>query len=693
MQRKLKTILSLRSVNLRSKLFLSFFASILIFTLLVGMLSYYFSKKALQMNVEKNSESIIVQLGQKLDFYFNSFLTITTQMVLDKELEKNLLALENAKDPNGSEAHQASLLLKDRISSYALSDNSIKAIKMLAPDGSDLKITDRRFNQSNIKDTDWFKQIVNNKMAWMTMQSNGYSHMAKNTNLEPAFALGRQIIGISSSQNLGALVMEINAESLAKQFESAKDSGEGSFYILDGNRNVIYGNGSQKMGAPYHFDISKKIAGASKGSMYADDGKYLIVFYKSPTTGWTVLKEIPVEAIVKDSKKILDFTLVMALLAIVAAIAIGFFVSRMISAPLNKLRHLMAQGAKGNLIVRSDFSERTDEIGQLALSFDQMMENMNRLVRHTNESAVNVMTAAEKLLEVSTSTAQSAKEISITTQEISSGSATLSAESEKVNLFTQQFGERLREFASSNEVLKDSAAHVKQSSDRGSSYLTSLAEQTTATESINLSMSEKITQFNERTQSIQKILDVLDQITKQTNILALNSAIEASRAGQAGKGFMVVSDEIRKLAEQSKQSILVVASIIGELQSSVKEIVQEQNEASSLFQEQVKSVKSTDQIFNQVYHDMEDFMNQLDAVTTSLLELQKEQDLLSEAMDNVSAVSEQSTASSEFVASLSQNQTKASDETVELSNQLQDLSRTLLAALNQFSFSPENESE
>lgn len=212
--------------------------------------AYYFSKTALQEKVKNNSVSVIVQLGEKLDYYFESYLDLSTRMVLDKEIEKNLLAIENSSGTSFDQ-HQYINTLKDRLSTYTLSNDSIKAINLIGPDGSDLKITDYRFNESDIKNTNWYQAIMKNKMAWMPTQTKSYSHLSGNTILEPTFALGRQITGITTSKELGALVVEIKASNLEQQFTSVKKGGEGNFYILDENSKIIYNDASQAIGLPF----------------------------------------------------------------------------------------------------------------------------------------------------------------------------------------------------------------------------------------------------------------------------------------------------------------------------------------------------------------------------------------------------------------------------------------------------------
>jgi methyl-accepting chemotaxis protein len=237
----------------------------------------------------------------------------------------------------------------------------------------------------------------------------------------------------------------------------------------------------------------------------------------------------------------------------------------------------------------------------------------------------------------------------------------------------------------SNLEMGQAASGVHQSSEQGIQYMSELIMKTNKTEQMTRSMVEKVDKLKDSTRSIRKILDVLGNISKQTNILSLNATIEAARAGVAGKGFMVVADEIRKLADQSRQSIEVVGQITETIQREIDETVSVLSDAYPIFQEQIVSVKEADSIFKQVQTQMGGFIHQLDGVTDSIQKLDRSQHVLSDAMSNVSAVAEQSSATSQEVASLSAEQTNISSGLVKLSDTLEELSNSLKESLSKFS--------
>lgn len=235
-----------------------------------------------------------------------------------------------------------------------------------------------------------------------------------------------------------------------------------------------------------------------------------------------------------------------------------------------------------------------------------------------------------------------------------------------------------------NSEMDQAARGVGEASGQGAVQLEELLDQTGRTGEMTSALVDRVNNLKETVYSVIKVLDVMKNITQQTNILSLNATIEAARAGEAGRGFMVVAGEVRQLADQSKQSIALVAGITDKIVAEMDETVAVLSEVAPLFKQQMVSVKSTSEIFVSVKGQMEDFIMSLESVTGAIDSLNHSQGVLSDAMGNVSAVAQQSSATSEEVASLSSEQQNVSDHLVALSNKLQGASTQLESKLSLF---------
>ncbi|WNR45907.1 methyl-accepting chemotaxis protein [Paenibacillus roseipurpureus] len=662
------------------KLFLMFFVSILFFVLTVGIISYSVSKNVIKNKVSDSSLQTVTQAGQKLDFLYQTFDDISLQIMLNKDLQELLDKIPKL-EASSYEALDVTRQLTEKLNVVTFSNKSIKTLHLYRPDGKLIVITGSGGSSlsENLSKEEWFKKTIDNagKVTWLDSKVKGYSSSSSNT-----FAISRLMRNTLTNSSSGVLVLELSTDTLVKELSGISLGDDSKVIISNADNKNIALKEIAEIDKPATIELTKEQMEEETGSFISKDD-HLVAFYKSKVSGWNLVGDIPVSSLVKDAKKIFNYTIIIALVAAVAAILIGIFVARMIGSPLINLRNLMQQGAKGKLTVRANFKSQ-DEIGQLGNSFDVMMQQITTLVQQTSTSAQAVFETAQELTHSSQVTATAAREIAVATDEISNGAGGLATESEKGNELTHHIGIQMKQVIEANLEMGTAAADVQTSSELGTKYMSELISKTNLTEEMIRSMVEKVDRLKDSTRSIRKILDVLNNMTKQTNILSLNATIEAARAGAAGKGFMVVADEIRKLADQSKQSIDVVGQITETIQREIDETVKVLSTATPIFQEQILAVKEADTIFKQVTNHMGGFIVQLSTVSDSISTLEQSQVVLSDAMTNVSAVAEESLATSEEVASLSSEQLSISDGLVKLSDKLDLLSKSLTDTLSKF---------
>jgi methyl-accepting chemotaxis protein len=676
----------IKSVGL--KLFLIFFTCIVVLVLCTGLFSYSQSKGIITKKMATATQQTIEQTGDKMDLVFRNYENMTYDILTDAEITDNLGVYGYAKSEE-FDKFTAFRKVMDKLSKKLFGKTGLSNIHILPIDPSIKPLsTATTFEEPDkyVKEP-WFDKIVkgDGAVVWLDTKLRGYTDSEKST-----FGVGR-LLKLESGVTF-VLLMEIDHRVLSDGLAQIKIGQSGEIVILNSENKLIIPTKTEKVEQVYHIpaavDRSKLkednpayTSGSVTGTI---DGKQRILAYKyMATSGWNIEAVAPVSELVQETAQMLRTTWLIALFATLIACLAGFFVARMIGRPLVILRNLMKEGEQGNLTVRTNHNSK-DEIGQLSASFNQMMEQITHLVQQTNQSASDVLSTADQLLHSSTQTATSAREIAVATEEIANGASSLAVEAERGNGLTHEIGQQMKNVVEANANMGLSATEVQNASQQGTVYMAELTTKTLSTEVMTRSMVEKVDRLKDSTLSIRKILDVLNDMTKQTNILSLNAAIEAARAGTAGKGFMVVADEIRKLAEQSKHSIGIVGNITDTIQKEIDETVSVLSEAYPVFQEQIKSVKEAELIFKQVETRMGGFVEQLSGVTDSIQQLDESQNVLTEAMTNVSAVSEESSATSEEVASLSNEQLSVSQGLVKLSEKLAELSHSLQNSLSKF---------
>ncbi|OMF31746.1 methyl-accepting chemotaxis protein [Paenibacillus sp. FSL H8-0548] len=674
----------IRSVGM--KLFLIIFFSILACVLTVGLMAYSKSKSIIESKVSDASFETIKQVASNLDVIYKTYEDLSLQIIIDKDFHTYVRTMIEAQDDYTR--FEASRSLNDKMQNYIMGNNTIVSL-MLLPLNPKLEplATGSASNAGaeKLMESEWFKETVakEGKTNWIPPQSDGFSKSSGVVTL----GLSRLIKDSATSQASYVLLMEMGVDSFADRYDDVV-LGEGSeLAMVDNNGLYITNPNPDLIGKPVNLSLPQEGNNAQQGSvkMKTDKAEDVLATYQTfSTMDWKLVGTVPVKELVKDAKSIQNLTWITALIAAIMAVGIGFIVIMTIAQPLVKLRNLMTEGASGNLTVRSVMKKRQDEIGELSESFNLMMTQIQSLAVQTTRSAEDVLITATELSDASRKTAISAKEIAVATEEIAGGATSLAVEAERGTDLTGHIDVQMKKVIDANEQMVRSAQEVEKASEQGTAYMGVLIEKTGMTEEMTRSMVEKVDELKVSTGSIVKILDVLNSLTKQTNILSLNATIEAARAGAAGKGFMVVADEIRKLADQSRQSIDVVGQITEKIRGEIDETVHVLSDAYPLFKEQIGSVKEANQIFLTVSGQMGELVQRLDLVTDSIGQLDQSQAVLSDAMTNVSAVAEESSATSEEVASLSSEQLSISDGMVRLSEKLDTVSRELKESLSKF---------
>ncbi|WP_139990926.1 methyl-accepting chemotaxis protein [Paenibacillus paridis] len=674
----------IKSVGL--KLFLIIFCSIIACVLTVGLMAYSKSKSIIENKVSDASFETVKQVANNLDVIYKTYEDLSLQILIDKDFHEIVRTMLDAKDDYTQ--FESSRKLGDKMQNYSMGNNTIVSMMLLPVNPKLSTVTAGSATSSSaekLMQSAWFKETVEKagKTNWIPPQPEGLS----NPSSVVTIGLSRLIKDTTSSEASYVLLLEIPAESISERYRDV-NLGEGSqVAIVDEKGQYITNPDVSLIGKAANITLPQEGDKAKQDSvkMTTTDGEGVLAAYKTfSTMDWKLVGTVPVKELVKDAKAIQNLTWITVLIAALIAIAIGFLVIMTIAQPLVKLRNLMNEGASGNLTVRSEMKKRQDEIGELSESFNLMMTQIKGLAIQTTRSAEEVLVTATELSDASRKTAISAKEIAVATEEIAGGATSLAVEAERGTDLTGHIDVQMKKVIDANEQMVSSAQEVEKASQQGTAYMGVLIQKTGMTEEMTRSMVEKVDALKESTGSIVKILDVLNNLTKQTNILSLNATIEAARAGAAGKGFMVVADEIRKLADQSRQSIDVVGQITEKIRGEIDETVLVLSDAYPLFQEQIGSVKEANQIFLTVSSQMGELTEKLDLVTDSIGQLDQSQAVLSDAMTNVSAVAEESSATSEEVASLSSEQLSISDGMVRLSEKLDTVSRELKESLSQF---------
>ncbi|WP_019912216.1 methyl-accepting chemotaxis protein [Paenibacillus sp. HW567] len=677
--------ISFRSVGV--KLFVILFCTTVLLSSVLGLTSYSVAKGIITDKVAAASSQSIVQAADKLDFLFAEYEALSRQFAVDSALKADMETVKGS--GTGTVAKVAAEdRIRRKLDSVKGSDERLLGIRLVSRslvDAESYKSTGISAVRSDEGILARVKQIdaVKGQPVWFPVRAKGFFDVYDQSSL----TMGRLLRNIEHPEAEYYMLIEIKGKALTDVLSNLHIGQSGEIRILDPAGSIVYGADNALLGqASYIKPAEEKPAAAKKMSFTAGNEQgtpQLVVYQHLATAKWTLMGYAPVSDFTKSADRLLYITLLVVLAAVVIAFLIGYILVRLIGRPLGKLVRLMEEGEQGNLQVRTNFKGQ-DEIGRLGHSFNKMMEQISRLAGQSGRSASEVLVTSEQLVSASSAISAHAREVAAATGEIAGGAASLAAEAESSNRSVEMMSLRIGEVAEINTVMNTSAEQVIAVSDQGADRMKTLVAQSESTVKMMDLIQENSIRLRESTQLIRSILAPMIAVNKQTNILALNASIEAVRAGAAGRGFIVIADEIRGLANESNESIASVSRITEEISSHIEKTVQAVGETAPLFRNQISSVRESSIIFESVRAEMEHFIGNLRQSLTSITELTECQQLLGESMSSVQAVVQQTSASTQEVASMSSQQFLVSEELVALSGKLEALAEELKQSMVSF---------
>lgn len=673
-----------RSVGM--KMFVIIFGAIVLLSVVLGLSSYLMSKQIIRGQVGMASSQAIEQAADKLDFLFTQYESISRQLAVDQTLKSDL-EIVNRKEIDTVTITQAEGRINKKLDSLRAADERLLAVRLVSKslvETKSYKSTGVSAIRSDEVVEGRMKQVLDaaGDPIWFPSLKQGFF----DAYAEPTVTMGRLLRNMKDPDAEYILLIEIKEKSLGTLLSNLKIGNSGEVRILTADNMIVHAPNSELLESKSFIGLDDNLLKSEKSSFSREDEqgvKQLVVYQPLNVANWSIVGYAPESDFLSAADKLIYVMLSVLLLAIVVALLIGYYLIRMIGRPMEELCRLMEEGERGNLKVRANFKGR-DEIGRLGHSFNKMLEQISLLVDQTNHSTREMLTTAENLAEASKNTSQTAGEISVATGEIANGAASLANEAERGSLLVEDIGCQMNKVVKMNDTMNQSVERVIEVSRQGKEYMEQLVGKTEVVTRMTGLIEENSVKLNKSTYSIRSILSPMVEMTKQTNILSLNASIEASRAGTAGKGFMVIAEEIRKLAVQSNNSIQTVSVITEEIQEAIQHTVNVLQSISPMFDEQLSSVKEVSSIFQNVTGEMENFVEDIQSSSTSVHELMASQVSLGEFIMNVSSVVEQSNASTQEVASMSSDQYKVSEELVTLSNRLEELAESLNESLNSF---------
>ena len=640
----------------------------------VGYISHKKSKNAMENNLEITSLQILKQANKGFSEYLNKMtqeLTILNKNVDIKDLE------DPAQDYKKTQQY-----VQYALKSIKESLSGIDNVYYSAEHGAviiDSEITDE--TKLSFRDKDWYKKAKENTDKFI--YSEPYVDAVTGNNV---LTISKAVTGYNG-EFIGVVGIDINLSEIETYIHDVSLLDYGYIVIADNNGKIVINNEKNKTFGEnlsgFEFWDALKNSNQEK-TKWTNNGELTFVLQTiDEKTGWRIVGFVEKKEITEHLSSIRNTIFIAVAVFFTLGIIASLILTKTITEQIKKINIGVRKIATGNLRERIKVSSK-DEIQELAENLNTALDSISGLLKEIDSTSEEMYDSASGIASMSEETHAAVSEVANAINEVSNGSTDQATAISNVTNTVDGLSNRIDDVDKNiNNILNLSEVTDKLSDD-GLKVLNLLIEKSVVTKQNTQESSSNVKEMTDSIKNINQISDVISGITEQTNLLALNASIEAARAGELGKGFAVVAEEIRKLAEESKDSTDKIKSIIKEVNQKSIRFVDSMEETVNILNEQDESINNTKNIFIEIAESIEPLVEAIRYISNLTDKMNNDKENVKKEIDNISVISQDVASVSEEVTASAEEVTATMDELTEYADKLDGIAENLKEKLNKF---------
>ncbi len=662
-----------RNFSIKIRLIASFSIIIVAVVTVCSVLAYKDSKDIVQEKIETYSQQVLTQTNQVL----SSTISEIEGTAIDISLNQNFQKFMETTYTDEFELFDATKGYERELQQQYSTKENIVYVGIYKPGEKEPYVS--YLNPLDNICTDEYKE---DEQSGRWIIYNGTAKLV---------AYYKNISSMNSGDLIGKIIVAPQENFLASAFKSlgaSESQKDFPMLVIDSSGNVLSSKtNNYEINKPTEDtkNIITHINGKNSGSfdLKVNGEKSFVTFAKINKSDWYVISAVPnsylFDEIGSMRNKIITIGIFCTLLSLLLCIIISLSVSR----PLESLINTMKLAKDGDLTVYEKDCYN-DELSKVSHNFNEMMENINQLVLNIRKSAENVLLYSGKIQGSSKESHRASEQVAITIDQISKGATEQASEISDSTSIMNVLSDEINSVGINMAAITATTATIIDLNTEAAQKIKTLDTKSNSVRMATTQIYDNVNGLSKSIKDIQKILTIMNGISEQTNLLALNAAIEAARAGEAGRGFAIVANEVKKLANQSKDFASNIDLIIKNIHENASSTVVQVNSASATVQDQLDALKETESKLDTIFQAMEKVVSNIDMTGNSVQHIVNSKDKVLLSLQNVSAVAQESAATTQEIAASTEQQIATSEELSSYANILKNLSEELNNSLNSF---------
>ena len=666
--------------GIQTKLVGAFMIPVVLFVI-VGMLIYSKSSSTLESTYTDAANTSVGTLAEYLDLGFENIELIATRLSVNQTVTDYY---------TGTDKKPESQLMnvKLAISNEATADTYVNHISIIAKNGdacTDAGVLKGDYYNTFVASEEgkYVEENIPGESMWISSHPS-IDTLSGFTTDEYAMTLVT-ILRNNANKPVGYIMIDVKRSFIQDILDNANISDNCiKAFVLEDGTQVISGDSDIVFADADFYQKANESENESGYSQVKYHGKkYLFSYSKVAGTNMMVCALVPNSEIMAGAKSVLIYTLIAVAFCAIIAIFVGSVLASGISKAIRKVNRVLKQTSDGDLTGEITMN-RKDEFRVLSSSITDMIGSIKNLILkmtnvsdHVSDSAVQVNSNSELLLEVT-------KNITDAVEYINQGISQQAQDTEACLEQMNELADKITEVHRNTDEINSLTQATESAVDDGMVIVENLSEKVQDTTDVTREVIREIDALSKEARVINSIIATINEIAEQTNLLSLNASIEAARAGEAGRGFVVVSDEIRKLAEQSATAGQQISGIIEHIQERMAETIRIAGLAEKSVAFQTEALNSTVSVFEKIKSQVGDLSTDVEKIIESVQGIEAAKNDTLSAIESISATSNETEAASTELGKSTEKQLSAVNVLNDAVKQLQTDAEDLDASVSIF---------